>query len=1040
MENILDKLSSLDNVQLRAELLKLGERVGPVTPTTRPVFLSRLAHKLHRAQCPEGEEDQNSQCPDRKGDRSSTTDTTAAISEQDSPATGRKGTAKSTGEKEASMYYVVIQVDCCSSSALDDSNTVAEQRVFTEKQEALAFMKKNAGSRLKVFPNSADVKRFMTQCQQSDDQGQGSESKVEGGSSTPNPVAEAEKLAFKGPKNQELVQLRRMLEKGDVATVKTTVWNNPRYLITGADTPVILHEGMRHNALHIAAKANQAAAARMVMETVLDPNFTKLLYSNSNDTQESRSRRIMYLFDLYLNSPDKGCAETPLHIACKMGHPAVVQSLVMYSATDRARINKFGEKPEQIICSRYKGDNAARVKEEIQELLKGLCLVPLLRSVDNITLPVVGPPCSPDDKIRMCAPTTPTATHTQPLPLHPHTPMEPRLTLSAFAGPMSPSKAQNFQRQWTNPRCSRNTGDAQELTIARRTDAEKGYERIGRKLAKELQVPWTEYWQFLDAFADFSSHDGLRKLEQHLSRQKTLLAVQAAMDREGTPSDEDSAGLSGTDSCGEGSQEEEEECFYSCAEEEESGDEKLEDSNSSNCHTSRLAEEEEEEEEEDVFEDSLDSFSDTKSYMFGQRLQLKKSMVTTHNGNNGALPKAGLKASSESIVDTSTPQNKKPSQEKSDLWSYRDNTFSEGEEKKPSETSAATNTSHSFDATNPCAEETSAITPEKARAPEDKTKPSAPQTPARASDRSFNTLMTELSEDLETKLIFSPEGKVVPSNKRCLVPDVGLCLGKDEVSGAARPALRGRCPVEVLIKYRKGSCSFLADVVLHSSSASNNDDDVSFEDSIDDLSLNARQKVMRDVKVVTRNKVVFQYVRRLVRPVRLTVGLLEADEQNVAQHWGCVTARLVRQTRTQGKGLPHTACYIYGSTASKTDLDVMRAMCETDVDPDLFPAIHTWLSLVSGTQQESRDSWPSPAKLRHQHHLSYLHQNRGVTSPLPLPISPLVQGRTVTITSTPLSSRHHHQRHHASGTDRQDPSSPPPLMGTPRTWLFQSPS
>ena len=56
-----------------------------------------------------------------------------------------------------------------------------------------------------------------------------------------NLALEAEKSAFKGPKIQDLVQLRKLIEKGDVDAVSSLVWSNPRYLISGADTPVILH-------------------------------------------------------------------------------------------------------------------------------------------------------------------------------------------------------------------------------------------------------------------------------------------------------------------------------------------------------------------------------------------------------------------------------------------------------------------------------------------------------------------------------------------------------------------------------------------------------------------------------------------------------------------------------------------------------------------------------------------------------------------------------------------------------------------------------
>lgn len=39
-----------------------------------------------------------------------------------------------------------------------------------------------------------------------------------------------------------------------------------------------------------------------------------------------------------------------------------------------------------------------------------------------------------------------------------------------------------------------------------------------RDLAHEMGHPWTEYWDFLDSFVDMSSTEGLRKLEEYLSK------------------------------------------------------------------------------------------------------------------------------------------------------------------------------------------------------------------------------------------------------------------------------------------------------------------------------------------------------------------------------------------------------------------------------------------------------------------------------------------------------------------------------------------
>lgn len=41
---------------------------------------------------------------------------------------------------------------------------------------------------------------------------------------------------------------------------------------------------------------------------------------------------------------------------------------------------------------------------------------------------------------------------------------------------------------------------------------------IYRDLAHGMGYPWAEYWDFLDSFVDLSSAEGLRKLEEYLSK------------------------------------------------------------------------------------------------------------------------------------------------------------------------------------------------------------------------------------------------------------------------------------------------------------------------------------------------------------------------------------------------------------------------------------------------------------------------------------------------------------------------------------------
>uniref|UniRef100_A0A8D8R530 Ankyrin repeat and LEM domain-containing protein 2 n=1 Tax=Cacopsylla melanoneura TaxID=428564 RepID=A0A8D8R530_9HEMI len=81
---------------------------------------------------------------------------------------------------------------------------------------------------------------------------------------------------FKSLKSQELVKLRKLIEKGN--EVKKLVWENPRYLVSSGDFPTILHEGCRYNALHVSTKALNAPMTDLLLETIGDPAFTTLLY------------------------------------------------------------------------------------------------------------------------------------------------------------------------------------------------------------------------------------------------------------------------------------------------------------------------------------------------------------------------------------------------------------------------------------------------------------------------------------------------------------------------------------------------------------------------------------------------------------------------------------------------------------------------------------------------------------------------------------------------------------------------------------------
>ncbi|XP_058788716.1 ankyrin repeat and LEM domain-containing protein 2 homolog [Phymastichus coffea] len=376
--------------------------------------------------------------------------------------------------------------------------------IYCDKNEALKIIKKHKKSRLKTFKNIEEAREFARN---------GLESVL------PNPLANAvptivlteEKNRFKVPKPQNLTKLRKAIEQDNIEFVKTTVWDNPRYLVSGGDTPAILHEGCRYNALHVAVKVTQnPAMCEFILNTVGNPEFLSLYYGDAD--KKTYVNRASILQDLYLNTPDKGLNETPLHFATKFGLKECVRTLLSYPQCLRSPLNKYQQTPADIICSRKSIDDKELINE-IRSLLEEQYYVPVLRAEDNSLQPTIGEPFSPVSPPRINI-----------------NPINPKIEVRAFAGPMTKSQALEFRKKWkTPPRLfgtpnkktpfSNETNGLRSPSLhlsLRLQDSDKGLERVGRDLALEHHVSWKEYWPFLKDFADLRCNDGLSKLEEFL--------------------------------------------------------------------------------------------------------------------------------------------------------------------------------------------------------------------------------------------------------------------------------------------------------------------------------------------------------------------------------------------------------------------------------------------------------------------------------------------------------------------------------------------
>nr|XP_011754631.1 ankyrin repeat and LEM domain-containing protein 2 isoform X1 [Macaca nemestrina] len=570
MDAVLARLKLLNPDDLREEIVKAGLKCGPITSTTRFIFEKKLAQALleqggrlpsfdhHEAGATAPSQDTQRILKSAEGnptdeagfsedrdfgysvglnppEEEAVTSQTCSVppSAVDTYGTGV------TASKEPPLYYGVCPV-------YEDIPARNERiHVYENKKEALQAVKMIKGSRFKAFSTREDAEKFARGiCDYFPSPSRtslplspvktaplfSSDGVKDGLCLSESETVNKERAnSYKNPRTQDLTaKLRKAVEKGEEDTFSDLIWSNPRYLIGSGDNPTIVQEGCRYNVMHVAAKENQASICRLTLDVLENPDFMRLMYPD--DDEAMLQKRIRYVVDLYLNTPDKMGYDTPLHFACKFGSADVVNVLSSHHLIVKNPRNKYDKTPEDVICERSK-NKSVELKERIREYLKGHYYVPLLRAEDTSS-PVIGELWSPDQ--------TAEASHVS---RHGGSPRDPVLTLRAFAGPLSPAKAEDFRKLWKTPPREK----AGFLHHVKKSDPERGFERVGRELAHELGYPWVEYWEFLGCFVDLSSQEGLQRLEEYLTQQEIgKKAQQETGEREA--SCRDKATMSGSNS------------------------------------------------------------------------------------------------------------------------------------------------------------------------------------------------------------------------------------------------------------------------------------------------------------------------------------------------------------------------------------------------------------------------------------------------------------------------------------------------------------
>ncbi|KAK3522232.1 hypothetical protein QTP70_034129 [Hemibagrus guttatus] len=503
MDTVLSRLRTLTPDDLREEITRAGLKCGPITATTRGIFEKKLARALlgdQPGECSRSEVDSGE--PSSFFDKAQSPPANSDVLKLDaSPSRVSEDSPQQASPESPSLFYGVLPpLD----GPLHNNGFI---HVYDDKHKALKAVMMMKGARFKAFYNRNDAESFAKGlCDGAVTPSKNSSDKHHATSTEKSPTLETTYLEkaneFKSPRIQDLTtKLRRAVEEGDEEAFKKLVWDNPRFLIGSGDNPTIVQEGCRYNVLHIAAKENQAEMARLILETLQNPEFMRLMYPD--DQEDMLWQRISYIVDLYLNTPDKGSNETPLHFACKFGCPEVVNVLCSHPDIDKNCRNKYGQMPLGVICER-KNKNK-ETKEKIQEYLEDRFFVPLLRATDNTLNPVISAPWAPG---------TSKCRDVSVIPGQMEDPKNPEMTIRAFVGPLNLSKAEEFHKLWKTPPRNR----AKYFHHILKSDPDRGAERVGRELAHEMGYPWAEYWDFLNCFTDLSTEDGLSMLEDYLNK------------------------------------------------------------------------------------------------------------------------------------------------------------------------------------------------------------------------------------------------------------------------------------------------------------------------------------------------------------------------------------------------------------------------------------------------------------------------------------------------------------------------------------------
>lgn len=130
------------------------------------------------------------------------------------------------------LACVTIVSRCISSLPYPDVH------IYQDMAQALEVIKEHKRARVKTFKNRSDAEVYARTGEQLFPPPPPPSNSF---TAPPAIVVTQEKSSnFKALKSQELVGFRKLVEKGDLESVRKAIWENPRYLVSSGDTPAIV--------------------------------------------------------------------------------------------------------------------------------------------------------------------------------------------------------------------------------------------------------------------------------------------------------------------------------------------------------------------------------------------------------------------------------------------------------------------------------------------------------------------------------------------------------------------------------------------------------------------------------------------------------------------------------------------------------------------------------------------------------------------------------------------------------------------------------